>query len=42
MENRHFGSKGTAGLCQPLIALMPPGERLAVLSGIMGVEAGSS
>ncbi len=24
MGNRYFGSKGTAGLCQPLIALMPP------------------
>lgn len=24
MGNRYFGSKATAGLCQPLIALMPP------------------
>ena len=24
MGNRYFGSKGTSGLCQPLIALMPP------------------
>ena len=24
MGNRHFGSKATSGLCQPLIAMMPP------------------
>lgn len=24
MGNAYFGSKGTTGLCQPLIALMPP------------------
>ena len=24
MGNRYFGSKAAAGLCQPLIALMPP------------------
>ena len=24
MGNRYFGSKATAGLCQPLIAMMPP------------------
>ena len=24
MGNRYFGSKGTSGLCQPLIAMMPP------------------
>ena len=24
MGNRYFGSKATSGLCQPLIALMPP------------------